>query len=103
MPDLAYIVKLTAVPGRRDDALAALGKLVDAAETEPGTLVYAMHADTTDPDVIWFYEHYADQAAFDAHTGSATMAEIGGALAGLVAAPPDMRLLEIARRKGEAG
>ena len=100
MADLAYIVKLTAAPGRRDEALAALGKLVDAAEAEPGTLVYVMHADTTDPDLIWFYEQYADQAAFEAHTGSPTMAEIGGALAGLLADMPDMRPVEIVRRKG---
>jgi quinol monooxygenase YgiN len=47
---------------------------------------------------------YADQAAFDAHSGSSTMAEIGAALGGgLVAALPEMHRVEVVRRKGEAG
>jgi quinol monooxygenase YgiN len=101
MPEIAYIVKLTTAPGRRDDALAALGKLVDATEDEPGTLQYLMHADGGDADVIWFYERYADQAAFEAHIGSTAMAEVGGSLGGLLAGAPDMRQVEIVRRKGD--
>jgi quinol monooxygenase YgiN len=104
MSDIVYIVKLTTAPGRRDEALAALGKLVDAAESEPGTLSYAMHTDAADADVIWFYEVYADQAAFEAHSGSPTMAEIGAALGGgLVAALPELHRVDVVRRKGEAG
>lgn len=103
MSDIVYIVKVTAAAGRRDEALAVLGKLVDATEAEPGTLGYAMHADAADADVIWFYEVYADQAAFEAHSGSATMAEIGAALGGgLVAALPEMHRVEVVRRKGDA-
>jgi len=103
MPEIAYIVKLTANPGRRDEALAALGTLVDATESEPGTVQYVMHTDVADADVIWFYERYADQASFEAHIGSSAMAEAGGALGGLLSAPPDMRAVEAVRSKGEAG
>ena len=104
MSDIVMIVKLTTAAGRRDEALAVLGKLVDAAEGEPGTLSYAMHTDAADGDVIWFYEVYADQAAFEAHSGSPTMAEIGAALSGgLVAALPEMHRVDVVRRKGEAG
>lgn len=100
MSEFAYIVKVTAAPGRRDDALAALGKLVDAVEDEPGTLQYVMHTDAGDADVIWFYECYADRAAFEAHVGSDAMAAVGGALGGLLAGAPEMHELAIVRRKG---
>src|SRR5262245_6419416 len=103
MADLAYIVKLRTVAGKRDDVLAAMGPLVDATEDEPGTLVYVMHADTTDPDVIWFYERYVDQDALTAHMGSAAMAEAGGKLGGLLAAAPEMTPAEVVRSKGESG
>jgi quinol monooxygenase YgiN len=91
---------LTAAEGRRDEAVATLGKLVEAAESEPGTLQYVLHTDTADPDVIWFYELYADQAGFEAHATSTTMAQVMGSLGGLLDGPADMRKLEIVRRKG---
>lgn len=102
MAELAYVVKLTAAEGKVDEALATLGKLVDATESEPGTLQYVLHTDTTEPNVIWFYELYADQAGFEAHAASTAMAEVMGALGGLLDGPADMRRLEIVRRKGAA-
>jgi quinol monooxygenase YgiN len=104
MAQIAYVVKLTAAEGRRDEALATLGKLVDATEDEPGTVQYLMHTETNAPDTIWFYELYADQAAFEAHSGSPTMAEVIGQLgSGLLAGAADMRQLDVIRHKGEAG
>jgi quinol monooxygenase YgiN len=95
MSQIAYVVKVTAVEGKRDEALDTMGKLVAEARNESGTLHYTMHADHADPNVIWFYEVYADQAAFEAHIGSATMAEVGGALGGLIAGAPEMHQLDI--------
>ena len=102
MSQIAFVVKLTAAEGKRDEALATLGKLVDVVGTEPGTLEYVMHTDVAEPQVIWFYELYADQAAFEAHATSATMAEVMGGLGGLLDGAADMRQLEIVRRKGDA-
>jgi quinol monooxygenase YgiN len=104
MAQIAYVVKLTAAEGKRDEALATLGKLVDATEGEPGTVQYLLHTETNEPDTIWFYELYADQAAFEAHSTSATMAEVLGLLGGgLLAGAADMRQLDVVRHKGEAG
>lgn len=100
MSQIAYVVQMTAAEGKRDELLAVLAELVDATGGEPGTLQYVLHTEAGNPDVVWFYEVYADQAAFDAHTGSAAMAEVIGSTAGLVAGPPDMRRLDIVRRKG---
>jgi quinol monooxygenase YgiN len=102
MSEIAYIVKITTADGKRPDALAVFGKLVAATEDEPGTLQYVLHEDTTDPNVIWFYERYADQAGFEAHIGSAAMAETMGALGGLLDGMPDMRQVGIVERKGGA-
>lgn len=100
MPEIAHIVKVTAAEGRRDEALAVLGHLVDATESEPGTLQYALYADTTDAVTIWIAELYADEAALNAHMANSAMAEIAGALDGLLDGPADVRRLEIVRRKG---
>ncbi|HET6951866.1 MAG TPA: putative quinol monooxygenase [Acidimicrobiales bacterium] len=102
MSEITYIVKITAAEGKLDEALAVLGTLVDAADAEPGTLAYELHTDAGDPDVIWFYERYADKAAFDAHVSSAAMAEVMGRMGSLVAGPPDMRRVDLVRRKGES-
>ena len=100
MSQIAYVVKLTAAEGKRDEVLSALGKLVAATEDEPGTVQYVMHTEVNDPNVIWFYEVYADQAAFEAHIGSTTMAEVMGSLGGLLDGPADMRQLEVEQAKG---
>src|SRR5262249_57375939 len=103
MSEIAYVVKSTRAEGKRADARAVFAKLVAATEDEPGTLQCDLSEGTTDANVLWFYERYADQAAFEAHIGSAAMAEAGGALGGLLSAPPDMRAVEAVRSKGEAG
>lgn len=102
MSDKTFIVKLTVAEGKRDEALTAMRKLVDATEGEPGTLQYVLHADTTDPDVVWFYEHYTDDAALQSHMTSSAMAEAIGSFGGLLAGAPDMREVEVVARKGGA-
>jgi quinol monooxygenase YgiN len=102
MPEVAYIARLTAAEGKRDEAMAALGRLVDAVESEPGTLQYVLYADTTDSTGIWFAELYADEAAFQAHMSSPAMAEVVGSLGGVLDGPADLRRVEIVKRKGDA-
>jgi quinol monooxygenase YgiN len=100
MSKIAFVVKVPVAEGKRDEALATLGKLVAATEDEPGTVQYLMHTEVENPDVIWFYELYADQAAFEAHSGSAAMAEVAGALGGLLGGAPEMRQLDLVSAKG---
>jgi quinol monooxygenase YgiN len=101
MSKIAFVAKLSVVAGRRDEALATLAKLVAATEDEPGTLEYLMHTEVQDPNTVWFYELYADQAAFEAHSGSTTMAEVIGSLGGLLDGPADMRQLALVTAKGD--
>jgi quinol monooxygenase YgiN len=50
--------------------LAAFGPLLDAAETEPGTLLYSVQRSGEDSELFWTSEIYADEAAFALHGSS---------------------------------
>lgn len=100
MSKIAMIAKLTAVDGRRDELVAALEKIYDTVENESGTLVYALHTDAGDANVVWFYELYTDNAALEAHSKSEGMAQMITALPGLVAGAPEMHALTPVRAKG---
>lgn len=52
---------------------------------EDGTLSFRVYRDPARPDYLLFVEHFADQAAYDAHTGSAVYQElIAGEFADLI-------------------
>ncbi|NUR99362.1 MAG: hypothetical protein HOV67_29405 [Kribbellaceae bacterium] len=52
---------------------------------EEGTLSFRVYRDPAKPDYLLFVEHFADQAAYDAHTGSAAYKElIAGRFAELI-------------------
>lgn len=100
MGKLALIAKVTAAAGKRDELVEAFGPLVKAVEDEPGTLLYVMHKDDQDDDVVWFYEVYADKAAMDAHSSSETMKTVGRSLAPLMGGRPELFRLTPAAGKG---
>jgi quinol monooxygenase YgiN len=53
--------------------------------TEDGTLSFRVYRDPAKPDYLLFVEHFADQAAYDAHTGSAAYRDlIAGQFASLI-------------------
>jgi quinol monooxygenase YgiN len=43
-------------------------KMTKIAKTEPGVIYYSLARNSTDPTIFHFFEHYADKAAFEAHT-----------------------------------
>jgi quinol monooxygenase YgiN len=43
---------------------------------EDGTLSFRVYRDPAKPDYLLFVEHFADQAAYDAHTGSAAYQDL---------------------------
>ncbi len=53
--------------------------------TEAGTLSFRVYRDPAKPDYLLFVEHFADQAAYDEHTGSAVYRElIAGQFANMI-------------------
>jgi quinol monooxygenase YgiN len=95
VPKLAVLAKFTALPGKREEIVAVMSEMVKVVQDEPGTLVYAMNTDKTDPDVIWFYEVYADQDALVAHGGSEAMKAAGGKLRDKAAGRPELTMLDL--------
>jgi quinol monooxygenase YgiN len=90
MAKTSMFVKLSAQPGKRDDLLAALEKMLVTVNDEEGTEIYAFNLDTTDENAIWIYELYTDEAALATHSGSEAMAALIGDLGGLLGDAPLM-------------
>jgi len=81
---IAYTVTITTQPGRRDDVMALMSRLVDAAADEPGTLMYAFHTIDDEPDTIVSYELFTDADALAAHQQNAVIAAVVPEMRGLV-------------------
>ena len=69
---MAYCLaaKWTIKDGELDAVLGALRPLVEASRAEPGCLMYQAHQDPENSNVIFLYEQYADEAAYQAHAES---------------------------------
>jgi quinol monooxygenase YgiN len=64
-----FPIKLEA--GKQDQAEAIVEEFVPKGpEQEPGTLSFRVYRDPGKPDYLLFVEHFADQAAYAAHTAS---------------------------------
>ena len=76
---MAYVVcaKWIAKEGEADNVAAAVEKMVGPSRAEPGILQYQPHRDPDDPNVFFFYEQYADKAAYEAHIESEHMKQHG--------------------------
>jgi (4S)-4-hydroxy-5-phosphonooxypentane-2,3-dione isomerase len=70
MSQIAVVAQVRVQEGKSEAFLAALTRLLEQAEREPGTLLYLVQRSTDDPNVFWTSEVYADQAAFEAHRAS---------------------------------
>jgi len=71
-------------PGKEDEAVKAMTKMAETVQAqEPGALAYVLHRLQEDPSTIVLYEQYADDAAFQSHTGTTHMGEIRSAFADL--------------------
>ena len=72
--------------GKQAEAEALVHKFAPLGPgAEPGTVSFRVYRDPANVDYLLFVEHFADQAAYDAHTGSAAYKElIAGRFAGLI-------------------
>lgn len=77
-----YFVKA----GRGDQVEAALRRMAPLVKaSEPGCKMYHANRSADNPDIFLLYEHYADQAALDAHRNTPHFKEIiEGAIAPLL-------------------
>ena len=102
MPHVAIAARVTVREGKADEYLAAFAPLLDQAEKEPGTLLYAVHRSADDPLVFWTTEIYRDGDAFDAHRASEVHAAATPVFAGIITAA-DVLTGETVLAKGLGG
>ncbi|MHA8111350.1 putative quinol monooxygenase [Lactobacillaceae bacterium Melli_B4] len=60
-------VRITIDPKQRDDYLKFIDELVSRSLHDDGNLAYAHYQDVNDEKQYLILEHWADQAALDAH------------------------------------
>lgn len=102
MSHVAIVARVTVHEGRADEYVAAFARLLEQAEREPGTLVYAVNRSQDDPHVFWTTEVYADDAAFAAHTSSEVHGAATPVFTQLIAAS-DVLIGETLMAKGIGG
>jgi (4S)-4-hydroxy-5-phosphonooxypentane-2,3-dione isomerase len=83
---VAILARITLREGKTEQYLAALAPLLEQAQTEPGTLLYAVHRSAEDPQVFWTTEIWANEAAFAAHCATEVHAAAEPVFTDLIAA-----------------
>jgi quinol monooxygenase YgiN len=83
---LAKVFPIELKPGNQARAEAIVEKFApNGPGQEDGTLSFRVYRDPARPDFLLFVEHFADQAAYDAHVGSPVYRElIAGEFAELI-------------------
>jgi (4S)-4-hydroxy-5-phosphonooxypentane-2,3-dione isomerase len=99
---VAIVARVTVTAGKADEYVAAFAPLLEQAEEEPGTLLYAVHRSTDDPQVFWTTEVYADEDAFAVHSASQAHAAAAPVFTELIAAS-DVMIGETLMAKGLGG
>lgn len=74
---VSFVVSFKFVPEDRAEIAEMLRQLADASRREPGCITYIPHHLEDDPDTVWIYEQYRDDAAFAAHRESAHFQKYG--------------------------
>ncbi len=81
-------------------ASTAFQVAVDNVQSEADTLVYILHEEEADPDALFVYELYTDQAALIAHSSADWFKSFGPTLAPFMAGRPEMHFLAPVTGKG---
>jgi quinol monooxygenase YgiN len=74
---LAKVFPIELRPGCQAQAEAVVNEFAPRGpDQEEGTLSFRVYRDKNRPDYLLFVEHFVDQAAYDAHTGSNAYREL---------------------------
>ena len=71
MSGIKIVATVAVKPEYREALLAQFADLVAASRREAGNLRYDLHQAAGSPEKLVFIEHWASQAALDAHNASA--------------------------------
>lgn len=67
---ISFTVRMKFKPEDREAIHEALRALTEASRLEPGCVSYIPHTLEDDPDTVFIYEQYRDQAARETHSTS---------------------------------
>jgi quinol monooxygenase YgiN len=83
---LAKVFPIPLKPGKQAEAEKLVEEFAPLGPgQEEGTVSFRVYRDPARPDYLLFVEHFADQAAYDAHTGSSAYQKlIAGQFADLI-------------------
>jgi len=84
MTERVMIATITTHPGKRDELKAVFAEMFPVATNEAGTMYYTL-IDGDQADTLYFYEHYRDQAAMDAHLAGDKLSTLRAKMGALIA------------------
>jgi quinol monooxygenase YgiN len=67
---ISFAVKMKFAPEDRAEVTESLRELATASRKEPGCINYIPHHSEDDPDTVFVYEQYRDEAALVEHRAS---------------------------------
>ena len=96
---IGLLATITVLEGKNEEFEQTFLDLTEKVRAnEPGNVFYALHKSGSDPQVYKVMEQYASQEALEAHSQSDHFREANKVLAGLVAAAPEIELLQAVTR-----
>ncbi len=91
---IGLLATITVQEGKNAEFEQAFLELTEKVRAnEPGNIFYALHRSNSDPQVYKVMEQYDSPEALDAHGKADYFREANKALAGMVAAAPDIEIL----------
>jgi len=88
------IAEMKAAPGKRAELIKLLNGMLEPSRAEPGCISYRYFFSSEDPDMVHFYEQWADQAAIDFHFATDHFRELGVRIPNLIVGGPEIRIYE---------
>ena len=84
---VGLFVRLPGLPGSRPALLDNLHTYADRLAEEPGTELFVVGVDPSDPDVVWLHEWFRDDDAVQAHRAAPAFADLMTAMSELLSGP----------------
>ena len=89
-----FIVK----PGKESEFEVLAKSMVEKVKAELGAVEYTLHKGVENPRIYFFYERYADQAAYEAHRTTSYLAQFSADNASLIEGEVTLNILrEVSR------
>ena len=82
-------------PDKMDQAVQAVQAFMPKVQAEPGTLEYVIYRGIEDPNMVFFFERYQDQAALDAHWATEGIKAFQEAIGPCLDGEPIMGVVEV--------